>query len=500
MNQMNWLVVSPEILLLVAACAIALIDLFLTDPKRRTTFWLTQLTLAAFALMHGSMLSQGLGANGAAASVYGMQGLVVSDPMGHLLALCAGIAMMMTLAYAQPYAGSRDLLKGELFVLAMFALLGIAVMISANNFLVIYVGLELMSLSLYALVALRRDHGVSTEAAMKYFVLGALASGFLLYGMSMMYGATHSLDLPEVFNAIQTGQINAIVLTFGIVFIVAGLAFKLGVVPFHMWVPDVYQGAPTAVTLMIGGAPKLAAFAITIRVLVEGLSGLAHDWQQMLIVLSVLSMALGNLAAIAQTNLKRMLAYSGIAQLGFMLLGLTPTVIGANTLSAANGYSSALFYVISYVLTTLGTFGLIMFLSRAGFESEEVSDLAGLGRRSPWLAGVMTVFMFSLAGVPPMVGFYAKFAILQALVTTADPAYITLAVVAVLLSLIGAFYYLRIVKVMYFDEPTTDAPAPQHGGLGILLAFNGAAALVLGLLPDGLMALCRDVIVAALAG
>ena len=234
--------------------------------------------------------------------------------------------------------------------------------------------------------------------------------------------------------------------------------------------------------------------------LVEGLSGLAHDWQQMLIVLSVLSMALGNLAAIAQTNLKRMLAYSGIAQLGFMLLGLTPTVIGANTLSAANGYSSALFYVISYVLTTLGTFGLIMFLSRAGFESEEVSDLAGLGRRSPWLAGVMTVFMFSLAGVPPMVGFYAKFAILQALVTTADPAYITLAVVAVLLSLIGAFYYLRIVKVMYFDEPTNDAPAPQHGGLGILLAFNGAAALVLGLLPDGLMALCRDVIVAALAG
>ncbi|MEK8048160.1 NADH-quinone oxidoreductase subunit NuoN [Ideonella margarita] len=500
MNQMNWLVVSPEILLLVAACAIALIDLFLTDPKRRITFWLTQLTLAAFALMHGSMLSQGLGANGAAASVYGMQGLVVSDPMGHLLALCAGIAMMMTLAYAQPYAGSRDLLKGELFVLAMFALLGISVMISANNFLVIYVGLELMSLSLYALVALRRDHGVSTEAAMKYFVLGALASGFLLYGMSMMYGATHSLDLPEVFNAIQTGQINAIVLTFGIVFIVAGLAFKLGVVPFHMWVPDVYQGAPTAVTLMIGGAPKLAAFAITIRVLVEGLSGLAHDWQQMLIVLSVLSMALGNLAAIAQTNLKRMLAYSGIAQLGFMLLGLTPTVIGANTLSAANGYSSAMFYVISYVLTTLGTFGLIMFLSRTGFESEEISDLAGLARRSPWLAGVMTVFMFSLAGVPPMVGFYAKFAILQALVTTADPAYITLAVVAVLLSLIGAFYYLRIVKVMYFDEPTNDAPAPQHGGLGILLAFNGAAALVLGLLPDGLMALCRDVIVAALAG
>lgn len=501
MTQMNWLVVSPEILLLVAACVIALVDLGLSDPQRRVTFWLTQLAIAGFALLHGLALATGLGADGAAASVYGMQNLVVSDPMGHLLALCAGLAMMLTLAYAQPYVGSREMLKGELFVLAMFALLGIAVMISANNFLVIYVGLELMSLSLYALVALRRDHAVATEAAMKYFVLGALASGFLLYGMSMMYGATASLALPEVFNAILAGQVNPTVLTFGVVFIVAGLAFKLGVVPFHMWVPDVYQGAPTAVTLMIAGAPKLAAFAITIRLLVEGLSGLAHDWQQMLIVLSVLSMTLGNLAAIAQTNFKRMLAYSAIAQLGFMLLGLTPTVIGANTLSAANGYSSALFYIITYVLTTLGTFGLIMFMSRAGHEAEEISDLAGLAKRSPWLAGVMTVSMFSLAGVPPLVGFYAKFAILQALITTAQTSYIVLAIVAVLLSLIGAFYYLRVVKVMYFEEPVGEAPATSlYGGVGALLACNGAAVLLLGLLPDGLMALCRDVIVAALAG
>jgi NADH-quinone oxidoreductase subunit N len=268
-----------------------------------------------------------------------------------------------------------------------------------------------------------------------------------------------------------------------------------------MWVPDVYQGAPTAVTLMIAGAPKLAAFAITIRLLVEGLSGLAHDWQQMLIVLAVMSMTLGNLAAIAQTNFKRMLAYSAIAQLGFMLLGLTPTVIGANTLSAANGYSSALFYIITYVLTTLGTFGLIMYLSRAGHEAEEISDLAGLAKRSPWLAGVMTVFMFSLAGVPPLVGFYAKFAILQALITTAQTSYIVLAIIAVLLSLIGAFYYLRIVKVMYFEEPAGEVPVTSlYGGVGALLACNGAAALLLGLLPDGLMALCRDVIVAALAG
>lgn len=499
MTQMNWLVVYPETLLLLAACVIALVDLNVSDPKRGLTFWLTQATLAVVAFMHASAMQGGLGMHGAAASVYGMQGLVVSDPMGHLLALCAALAMMLTLAYARPYIADRDMLKGEFFTLSMFVLLGISVMISANNFLVIYVGLELMSLSLYALVALRRDHAMATEAAMKYFVLGALASGFLLYGMSMMYGATGSLDLPEVFAVISRGQANSAVLTFGAVFIVAGLAFKLGVVPFHMWVPDVYQGAPTAVTLLIGGAPKFAAFAITFRLLVEGMTGLAHDWQQMLIVLSVLSMSVGNLAAIAQTNLKRMLAYSAIAQLGFMLLGFTPTVIAGHTTSAANGYSSAMFYVVTYVLTTLGTFGLVMFLSRQGFESEEVSDLSGLAKRSPWLAGVMTVFMFSLAGVPPMVGFYAKLAVLQALVTTNDNSYITLAVVAVLLSLVAAYYYLRIVKVMWFDEPSDARVPAARGGVGILLACNGAAALVLGLLPDGLMALCRDVIVAALS-
>jgi NADH-quinone oxidoreductase subunit N len=346
---------------------------------------------------------------------------------------------------------------------------------------------------------MRRDHGVSTEAAMKYFVLGALASGFLLYGMSMMYGATKSLEINEVFNAIGTGRINATVLTFGVVFIVAGLAFKLGAVPFHMWVPDVYHGAPTAVTLLIGGAPKLAAFAITIRLLVEGLLGLAVDWQQMLMVLAVGSLVIGNLAAIAQTNLKRMLAYSTISQMGFMLLGLTAGVVGGNTLSAGNAYSSAMFYVVTYVLTTLGTFGLIMFMSRQGFESDEIADLAGLARRSPWLAGVMTMFMFSLAGVPPMVGFYAKLAILQALITTNVTGYVVLAVVAVLLSLIGAFYYLRIVKVMYFDKPTETGLPVQSSGVSALLALNGLSVLVFGLLPGGLMGMCRDAILKALA-
>ena len=492
MNLMNWLVVYPEALLLIAACTVAILDLFVTDEQRRPTFWLTQISFACVAALHLAYYDGGF-------TIYGMQRMVVTDPMGHLLAFFATVAMMATVAYAQPYIGSRELQKGEFYSLSMFVLLGISVMTSANNFLVVYLGLELMSLSLYALVAMRRDHGLSTEAAMKYFVLGALASGFLLYGLSMMYGATRSLDINEVFNAIGTGRINGTVLIFGVVFVVAGLAFKLGVVPFHMWVPDVYQGAPTAVTLLIGGAPKLAAFAITIRLLVEGMLGLAVEWQQMLIVLAVASLVIGNLAAIAQTNLKRMLAYSTISQMGFMLLGLSAGVVGGNTLSAGNAYSSSMFYVVAYVLTTLGTFGLIMFLSRTGFESEEISDLAGLAQRAPWLAGVMTVFMFSLAGVPPMVGFYAKLAVLQALITTNVTGYLVLAVVAVVLSLIGAYYYLRVVKVMYFDAPTDATRPVQAGGVSWLLAVNGAAVLGFGLLPGGLMAMCRDAILKALA-
>ena len=491
-NAMNWLVVYPEILLLVMACVITLVDLWVRDPARRPTFWLTQATLVVVAAMHLSYFDSGL-------TMYGMQAMVVTDPMGHLLAFFAAVAMIVSVAYAQHYLASREMLKGEFFTLSLFVYLGISVMVSANNFLVIYLGLELMSLSLYALTALRRDHAVATEAAMKYFVLGALASGFLLYGLSMMYGATGSLDLGEVFKAIGTGRINKEVLTFGIVFIVAGLAFKLGVVPFHMWVPDVYQGAPTAVTLLIGGAPKLAAFAISIRLLVEGMSGLAVDWQPMLVVLAVSSLLVGNLAAIAQTNLKRMLAYSTIAQMGFVLLGMSAGVVNGSTVSAGNAYSSAMFYIVTYVLTTLGTFGMIMYLSSQGFESEEITDLAGLARRSPWLAGVMTVFMFSLAGVPPMVGFYAKLSILQALVSTGLSAHIWLAVYAVMMSLIGAYYYLRVVKVMYFDAPQHTDALQRGQGVSALLALNGAAVLFFGLLPGGLMNLCSDAILKALA-
>ena len=492
MTQMNWPAVYPEMLLLAMACVVAMVDLWVEHPRRRPTYLLTQASLAVVALMH-------LMAFRAGDTVYAMQGMVVADPMGQLLGFFSVIAVMVSLVYAQPYVISREMMKGELFTLSLFSLLGIDVMLSANNFLVIYLGLELMTLCLYALTAMRRDNANATEAAMKYFVLGALASGFLLYGLSMMYGATGSLEISEVFKAIGTGQINKSVMILGVVFIVAGLGFKLGAVPFHMWVPDVYQGAPTAITLLIGGAPKLAAFAIIIRLLVEGMLGLAADWQQMLVVLAVGSMLIGNVVAIAQTNMKRLLAYSSIAQMGFMLLGLCSGVVYNNTISAGNSYASSMFYIVAYVLTTLGTFGMIMLLSRQGFEAEDIKDLAGLGKRSPWFALVMTIFMLSLAGLPPTVGFYAKLSVFQSLVSTNVTGYTYLAVVSVVLSLIGAFYYLRVIKVMYFDEPVDLAPIVSTGGVRTVLSLNGIAVLAFGILPGGLMTLCVQAIVKALA-
>jgi NADH-quinone oxidoreductase subunit N len=406
---------------------------------------------------------------------------------------------MVTLVYGRPYAAERDMLRGgEFFTLGLFALLGMFVMISGNNFLVLYLGLELLTLSSYALVALRRDSAVASEAAMKYFVLGAMASGFLLYGLSMLYGATGSLDISTVFKAVASGQIKHQVLVLGLVFVVCGLAFKMGVVPFHMWIPDVYHGAPTAITLMIGGAPKLAAFAMTIRLLVEGLLPLAVDWQQMLMVLAISSLLVGNLAAVAQTNLKRMLAFSTIAQMGFVLIGLLSGVVNGNTAAAANAYSSAMFYIITYVLTTLATFGIILLLAREGFESEEIADLAGLNQRSPLYAGVMAACMFSLAGVPPLVGFYAKLSVLQALIASGQTGAIALAIFAVMMSLIGAFYYLRIVKVMYFDAPISATTVSAGRDVRVVLTLNGALILILGILPGGLMALCAKAIVTTL--
>ncbi|TNF51624.1 MAG: NADH-quinone oxidoreductase subunit NuoN [Burkholderiales bacterium] len=496
-DNLSWVAAYPEILLLVMACVIALADLAVKSPLRGATYALTLLTLAAVALLQGLYASSGQ-------TIVGWSGMVVSDPMGNWLKCFASIAMMVTLVYGRAYAGQRDMLRGgELFTLSLFSLLGMFVMISGHNFLVIYLGLELLTLSAYALVALRRDDLRATEAAMKYFVLGALASGFLLYGLSMVYGATGSLDLAEVMKAIAGGadtlKGSPQVLTLGLVFVVAGLAFKLGVVPFHMWVPDVYHGAPTAVTLMIGGAPKLAAFAIVIRLLVEGMQPLAFDWQQMLAVLAVASLLVGNLAAIAQTNLKRMLAFSTIAQMGFMLLGLLAGVVQGDGSNMANAYASSMFYVVTYVLTTLGTFGVILLLSRDGFESEEIQDLAGLNQRSPLYAGVMAICMFSLAGVPPLVGFYAKLAVLQALLASPDAFHVGLAVFAVIMSLVGAFYYLRLVKLMYFDAPTQTAPIEAGADVRSVLSVNGALVLVLGIVPGGLMALCAQAVASLFA-
>jgi NADH-quinone oxidoreductase subunit N len=492
LDRFSLIVTTPEILLLTMACVIAIVDLGVTTRLRDRTFRLTLFTLALVAFFFADLA---LGGD----TWYAFGRMVVSDPMGNWLKCFATISMMVCLVYARPYAADRDMLRGgELFTLAMFALLGICVMISGTNFLVLYLGLELLTLSSYALVALRRDNTTATEAAMKYFVLGALASGFLLYGLSMLYGATGSLDIGTVFKIVNSGRVQHTVLVFGLVFVVAGLAFKLGAAPFHMWIPDVYQGAPTAVTLMIGSAPKLAAFAIVIRLLVEGLLPLAIDWQQMLMVLAVCSLAIGNLAAIAQTNLKRMLAYSTIGQMGFVLLGLMAGVVNGNTLSAANAYSSAMFYVITYVLTTLASFGIILLLAREGFESEEIADLAGLNQRSPLYAGIMSLCLFSLAGVPPLVGFYAKLAVLQALVASGQALYIALAVYAVIMSLVAAFYYLRVVKVMYFDAPITATTVAAPADVRVVLGINGALILGLGILPGGLMTLCADAIVKTL--
>ena len=464
-----------EIFVLLMVCAILIIDLFLGDERRGVTYALTLATLGGAFLITGYV--------GAGNDVYTFSGMFVGDLMASVLKLFIYLAVAIVLTYAQSYIRARDMFRGEFFVLSLFAMLGMMVMVSANHLLTLYLGLELQSLSLYAMIALQRDSAVSTEAAMKYFVLGALASGMLLYGMSMLYGATGTLDLAQMAEAIDSGDAdaNTTLLLFSLVFIVAGLGFKLSAVPFHMWVPDVYHGAPTAVTLFIGSAPKLAAFAFTMRLLVSGLGAdfLAEQWQWMLIVMAVLSLAIGNVTAIAQTNLKRMLAYSAISHMGFMLLGI---LSGSN-----DGYASAMFYVIVYVLMSLGTFGMILLLSRAGFEADNLDDFKGLNARSPWDAAVMALLMFSMAGVPPAVGFYAKLSVLWAVV---DAGYIWLAVVAVAFSLIGAFYYLRVVKLMYFDAPTDLTPLAPRTGMSWVLSLNGISMLLFGIMPGPLMTLC----------
>jgi NADH-quinone oxidoreductase subunit N len=475
----------PELFLLGAVCIVLVADLFIAEENRIVTYGLT---LAALA---GTFVVTWLTA--AAEPVYTFSGTFVSDLMGNVLKLFVCLSGMIVLVYSRPYLMARGMFRGEFFALALFATLGMMVMISANHLLTLYLGLELMTLSLYAMVALQRDSAVSTEAAMKYFVLGALASGMLLYGMSMLYGATGSLEVTELSQLIAEGTIVGPVLVFGLVFVVAGIGFKLGAVPFHMWVPDVYHGAPTAVTLFIASAPKIAAFAFIVRLLGQALSAdiLIDQWRQMLIVMAVLSLVIGNITAIVQTNLKRMLAYSTISHMGFVLLGFAA--------GTELGLSYAMFYVLVYVLMTLGSFGMILLLSRSGFEAEELDDFKGLNQRSPWYAFVMLLLMFSMVGIPPTVGFYAKLAVLQAILGLGNTG-IVLATIAIIFSAIGAFYYLRVVKLMYFDAPTDSSPLAPQTDVKVLMSLNGLAIIFFGIVPGPLMSLCLYSIQASLSG
>jgi NADH-quinone oxidoreductase subunit N len=470
---------SAEIFLLVMACAILLVDAFVGAAQRWITAALTVLTLV------GSALITYLTMDGQVVLTF--SNMYVDDLLSDFLKLILYLTVIVVIIYSRDYLVVRNLDKGEYYLLVLFATLGMMVMISAASFVTIYLGLELMSLALYALVAIDRDSPRATEAAMKYFVLGALASGLLLYGMSMVYGATGTLEIGGVAQALHLGVANKTVLVFGLVFIVSGIAFKLGAVPFHMWVPDVYHGAPTPITLLIASAPKLAAFAITMRMLVYGLFDLAEHWQQMLMILALLSIAVGNVVAISQTNIKRMLAYSAISHMGFLLLAMMSGVVGPDKHFALNAYSSAMYYVVAYVIMSLGAFGVVLLMTRAGYEAEHLDDLKGLNQRSPWFAAVMLAIMFSMAGVPFFVGFFAKFSVLLAVV---DAGYLWVAVVAVMFSLIGAFYYLRVVKFMYFDPPVDAAPIHASPDMRFLLSVNGAAVALFGIFPDALVSLC----------
>ena len=464
--------VLPEMFLLAAACLILVVDLFLTDRTRLLTYG-----LSLAALIGAVALTQF--AAGPERQVI-LDGSFVRDPLADVLKTGLLLVTLFGFVYAKDYLRGQGILRGEYYVLGLFAVLGMMVMISANSFLTVYLGLELLALCLYALVAFNRDSKSGAEAAMKYFVLGALASGILLYGISMVYGATGQLSFPEVAAVIAGGKADQTVLVFGLVFIVLGVSFKFGAVPFHMWVPDVYQGAPTSVTLFLGSAPKIAAFALAIRLLVDGMGGLVAQWQDMLIILAVLSMALGNLVAIAQTNIKRMLAYSTISHVGFIFLGLLS--------GTEKGFSAAMFYAIVYALTAAGGFGVITMLCRKGFDAENIHDLKGLNDRSPWLAFMMMLILFSMAGVPPTVGFFAKLFVLEAVVSI---DLVWLAAVAVFFSIIGAFYYIRAVKVMYFDRPIDDAPLVASMDARVMMSINGLAMLGFGLFPAALLGACR---------
>lgn len=467
----NFLPALPEIFLASMVCLVLVVDLFVSDRGRGATYILAQGTLVGTAALVLALYPE--------QPAYTFSSTFVNDAMSAALKVFVCITVFAVFLYSRQYLRDRGSYKGEFFVLGLTGLLGMMVLMSAHNLLTIYLGLELLSLSLYAMVAMQRDSVVASESAMKYFVLGALASGMLLYGMSLLYGVTGSLDLGEINARVSASVPDSPVLVFALVFIVIGVAFKLGAVPFHMWIPDVYQGAPTAVTVYVATAPKVAAFAMLIRLMVDGLSGLSAQWHDIFVLLAILSMGIGNIIAIAQANLKRMLAYSAIAHVGYLLLGV---LTGTNT-----GYAASMFYSITYVLMGLGAFGMILLLSREGFEAERLDDYKGLNERSPWFAFMMLILMFSMAGVPPGLGFWAKLQVLKEVVA-ADMVW--LAVVAVTFSIIGAFYYLRVVKLMYFDEPVDTAPLTTTADMRVTLSANALAVLALGLYPATLMALC----------
>ena len=470
----------PDFLLVIAIVLSSRVGDFTSEIKStRAIYWIAVVatTISGFWFAYASTEPH---------RYYYFSQMIVVDSFASVMKSVVSLGFAVTLVYSRRYLESRNLFRDHTILLAMFSLLGQLIMISGNNFLTLYLGLELMSLPLYAIVALRRDAAQSSEAAMKYYVLGALASGFLLYGISMLYGATGSLELGQVYRAVE-GDIDSAILMLGVVFIVAGVAFKLGAVPFHMWVPDVYQGAPTAITLLVGGGPKVAAFAWGLRFLVMGLLPLAQNWQMALMILAVLSLIVGNLTGIVQRNIKRMLAYSAISNMGFVLLGLLAGIVKGDAAAPANAYSSAMFYAIVYLITTLGSFGVVMLLARRDFEAETIDDFKGLNKRSPVFAFVMMVMMFSLAGIPPTVGFYAKLAVLEA---TVNAGLTWLAVLAVIASLFGAFYYLRIVKLMYFDAPQDATPISGDFGKRVILVLNGVAVVVLGIFPSQLLTAC----------
>ncbi|MCU7840541.1 MAG: NADH-quinone oxidoreductase subunit NuoN [Candidatus Thiodiazotropha sp. (ex Lucinoma annulata)] len=470
--------VLPEISLLTLACVVLVVDLFIREEQRIISYGISQVGLI-LTLLITILVSQ-------PTTQILFDGSYIRDPMSDLLKVGILLITFLAFLYAKDYLRDRGLFKGEFYTLGLFAVLGMMIMTSANSFLTIYLGLELLALCLYALVAFNRNSPQGAEAAMKYFVLGALASGMLLYGISMIYGATGTLRFDELAQVVDKGDMNQLVMIFGVVFLVIGLAFKLGAVPFHMWVPDVYHGAPTAVTLFIGSAPKIAAFALAMRLLVDGLADLHggwEGWQGMLIILAVLSMGIGNLIAIAQTNIKRMLAYSTISHVGFILLGILA--------GTKEGYTAAMFYTLVYALMSAGGFGVVIALSRKGFEAENLDDFKGLNQRNPWFAGMMLLLMFSMAGVPPTVGFFAKLFVLDAVVSV-DLTW--LALVGVFFSIIGAFYYIRVIKIMYFDQPTDESPITVGMDTQVVLSLNGLAMLFLGLFPAGLLSLCSNAI------